>query len=431
MGCHRVILACLIVSAAATFSIPFVLKMGQPVVTGVRLIQGLTFSPVFSFLGQNTAVWAALKEQLWFLCTCIAAIILTPAFSWHLSNQIFSNGGFDMLWFLCTCIAAIILTPAFSWHLSNQIFSNGGFDIVFFIHASISLFLALVWLIFYRDAPQKHRWVNGLELNKIVTGKAQKNRVMERNSYVLVFKSVSVIAIWIAAFGYFFAFAVFAIFLPIYSSKVLHLTVYSAGSFSVTPFILMAFVHWLGYLLNKIVNCCGLTVKVRIFNTISLGCCAAYFLGLAVAAAIHGNQDYSTFHTIVHYRALVPLGLAIIGFYQSSVVVGRFFSQFILSHVQLVFSLAFILVPAVVVFWTPLNILRYWRIVFVVTAAVLVLSTVVFAVFGSGQPAHWAENSWDPTATHRMLQPIRMSKNAECGIMEMRTVDDYLKSLNE
>ncbi|KAE9553568.1 hypothetical protein FO519_003208 [Halicephalobus sp. NKZ332] len=115
----------------------------------------------------------------------------------------------------------------------------------------------------------------------------------------------------------------------------------------------------------------------------------------------------------------------------SSVVFGRFYSQFIIGHLQLAFSLAFIFVPATVIFWTPLNMLRYWRLVFLVTTGILIFSTVVFCVFGRGQPAHWAENSWDPTSTHRMLQPVRVSRTAECGIMEMRTVTDYLKSIED
>ena len=55
----------------------------------------------------------------------------------------------------------------------------------------------------------------------------------------------------------------------------------------------------------------------------------------------------------------------------------------------------------------------------------------MFCFFGRGQPEHWAENSWDPTATHRMLQPVRMSSDGECGIMEMRTVSHYPKSMED
>lgn len=247
------------------------------------------------------------------------------------------------------------MTPAISWSFSNELFENDRFNSAFYIHGATSLVLAVVWAIFYRDTPHKHRWVNGLELNKVVSGKAQKNRLSEINSTSLVFKSISAVSIWVAAFGYFFAFAVYCIFLPIYSNNVLHLTAYSAGTFSTTPFMLMALVHWISYLLNKLTNCCGLTTKVRLYNTISLTLCSLYFVSLAIVAALYGNEDYSTFHTVVHYGALLPLGLALNGFLQSAVVVGRFYTQLIISHLQLVFSAAFILVPATVILWTPLK----------------------------------------------------------------------------
>uniref|UniRef100_A0A914XW33 Uncharacterized protein n=1 Tax=Panagrolaimus superbus TaxID=310955 RepID=A0A914XW33_9BILA len=96
------------------------------------------------------------------------------------------------------------------------------------------------------------------------------------------------------------------------------------------------------------------------------------------------------------------------------------------------FSLAFIFVPIITIFFTPLNLLRYWRLVFLVIAVVLLLSAVIFAVFGRGQPTIWAEASWDPTSSQRMLSSSHatIDRNAECGIIQMRTVDDYYLQKN-
>jgi hypothetical protein len=348
----------------------------------------------------------------------------------------------EQLWFLCTCISALILTPIASWSFTNAIINGDNINLIFYLHGIFAAVLAIIWLIFYRDTPQKHRWVNGLELNKIMTGKAQNNRIMEHNVFSTVFKSIPVIAIWVAAFGYFCAFALFIIFLPVYAHTVIHLVSYSAGSFAIFPFILMALVHWISYLLNKCVNFCGLTLKVRLFNTIAFVICAFLFVGLAIAAALHHYNEYSTFvkyvlnfgfcgdncdFSFVHFAALFSLGFGINGFLQSAVVVGRYYSQYIISHMMIPFSLAFIFVPAITVFVTPLNLLRYWRLVFLAIAAILLLSAVVFACFGRGQPTVWAETSWDPTSSQRLLPHVPMAdRNAECGIIHMKTiVDDY------
>uniref|UniRef100_A0AC35F6P8 Major facilitator superfamily (MFS) profile domain-containing protein n=1 Tax=Panagrolaimus sp. PS1159 TaxID=55785 RepID=A0AC35F6P8_9BILA len=402
VGCHRVILVCLLISAISTAAIPFLISYGHNAIIGIRVIQGITFGPVFNFIGKNAVAWASLKEQLWFLCTCISALILTPIISWSFTNEIINDENFNL---------------------------------IFYLHGTFAFVLSLIWLIFYRDTPQKHRWVNGLELNKVMTGKAQNNRIMEHNVFSTIFKSIPVFAIWIAAFGYFCAFALFITFLPIYANSVIHLIPYQAGSFAILPFALMAFVHWLSYLLNKWLNVCGLTLKVRLYNTVAFVVCAILFVGLAISAALHHYSEYSTFVNFVHFSALFSLGFAINGFFQSSIVVGRYYSQYLISHMMIPFSLAFIFVPIITVFFTPLNLLRYWRLVFLVIAVVLLLSAVIFAVFGRGQPTIWAETSWDPTSSQRMLSSsssaaaaathFPIDRNAECGIIHMKTVDDY------
>lgn len=42
---------------------------------------------------------------------------------------------------------------------------------VFAGHAALSGVLLIVWVTLYRDTPLKHRLVNGLELNRIMTGR--------------------------------------------------------------------------------------------------------------------------------------------------------------------------------------------------------------------------------------------------------------------
>lgn len=68
-----------------------------------------------------------------------------------------------------------------------------------------------------------------------------------------------------------------------------------------------------------------------------------------------------------------------------------------------------------------------WKFFYIIIAALLILSAVIFGVFGQGTPASWAERSWDLQATHKMLDRVELvGRGAECGIMEMRTIDEYL-----
>jgi hypothetical protein len=45
--------------------------------------------------------------------------------------------------------------------------------LIHYIVATMTLLLAVFWLLFYRDSPPQHKWVDGIEQNKIATGKIQ------------------------------------------------------------------------------------------------------------------------------------------------------------------------------------------------------------------------------------------------------------------
>lgn len=62
------------------------------------------------------------------------------------------------------------LAPLISWPISSLIFAYD-YRTPFLVHAALTCLLALVWLVIFREKPQYHFSVNGLELNKIVAGK--------------------------------------------------------------------------------------------------------------------------------------------------------------------------------------------------------------------------------------------------------------------
>jgi hypothetical protein len=61
-------------------------------------------------------------------------------------------------------------------------------------------------------------------------------------------------------------------------------------------------------------------------------------------------------------------------------------------------------------------------------ALILFLSAVIFDLLISGQPASWAEHSWDPTSTYKMRNIDYISRSEECGLLELRRLDGPEKS---
>uniref|UniRef100_A0A915EJA3 Major facilitator superfamily (MFS) profile domain-containing protein n=1 Tax=Ditylenchus dipsaci TaxID=166011 RepID=A0A915EJA3_9BILA len=368
-GSRKVIAVALLVSGSLTASLPFLAAHGRWAIVALRFGVGLCFSPALTFIGVTAANWGSLKEQLWFVTMGMMALQMAPILSW--------------------------LVSVYFGDLSRQ-----GLLRVFGVHATLSAILLIVWLIFYRDTPQKHRAVNGLELNRIVTGKAQHNRLLEVNAFSLLLKSSSA---WGA------------------KPEIRFYNCHISGFDDDQPLCSL--------LVDQVFGASS-TLKVRLFNTFGLLTAAVSFVLLAAIPPTHYFAARSVW---LLWICLIPLGLTTAGFIESAVVCGRFYSQFIVANLQIAFGLAMFAAPVMVfVLINSINSPVYWRLVFLAVGAVLCLSAAVFAILGRGQPSGWARNSWaDPTISHKMqgnIDPI--SRYDDCGLIEMKTLEEFTQHQN-
>lgn len=53
-------------------------------------------------------------------------------------------------------------------------------------------------------------------------------------------------------------------------------------------------------------------------------------------------------------------------------------------------------------------------------AALLIFAALVFGVLSRGQPARWAEHSWNPEADQHMKSARPIREDEECGLLELR-----------
>ncbi|KAI1722062.1 major facilitator superfamily domain-containing protein [Ditylenchus destructor] len=393
-GARKTIAVALLLSVFLTTALPFVAEQGHWCIVAIRFGLGLCFAPALSFIGSNAANWASLKEQLWFIVIGIMALQFAPILSWY---------------------AVLNLVD-----LSRESVIR-----VFGVHACVTAILLIVWMIFYRDTPQKHRAVNGLELNRIMTGKMQHNRLIEDNVFSLLVKSVSAWVVWLSSFGYFFAFSFIVTFSPLYVFKMLKQPLNKTVLF---PFILLFFSHYLAYTITNWLEQASSTLKVRTFNTIALLTSAMSFVALAVLSGEFFMENITAWPIWILWVCLMPLGLVSGGFLESAVVCGRYYAQFILSNLQVSLGLSLTVVPIGVFLLTVDNSMRQWRLIFLIIAVVLSLSAAIFLILGRGQPSSWAHNSWDPTATHKMRSTQPISSYDDCGLIEMRTIDEFINN---
>ncbi|CAG9536256.1 unnamed protein product [Cercopithifilaria johnstoni] len=387
-GGRRFFAVMMMISAVATALLAMApqIKYGRYLTACMRFIQGLAFASVFPMIGSVTANWGTLKQQFLFLIYCTSFIQLAPLISWPISSYIFARD---------------YRTP-------------------FLVHAALTCLLALVWLAIFREKPQYHFSVNGLELNKIVAGKikAEHNRILAKNPCRLLIISFPVWAIWIAACSYFLVVSVAVQFLPFYCLLIARETRADSALLSAVPFLfmfIMTQLHGLWYRLAKLFS---ERMSMLAFNTTSFVVCSLIFIFLAIF------PPGGTFHhSVVAAFTLILciLTFSLYGFYRSAVLVGRFFGQFIVSYIRFFIGFAFFFTSATVVFFVEKNNADEWRVIFLMLAALLLISVAVFGMFGSALPEDWSKDSWDPSAARPMITFDQIDYHAdECGVLEMR-----------
>jgi len=206
-------------------------------------------------------------------------------------------------------------------------------------------------------------------------------------------------------------------FLPVYLATVLKVELCSMSSLT---FIIAIMCHLFCIAFNKLLCGCSTKLKTKSFNSFGFVLSAVLFFLLVV---LPPDSNFVETSRIILLLSLLPIGFTTLGFIYSSVIYGRFFTQNIVSAMQLPFSLAMTFVPFLVVFVTVDNALPYWRLVYAIIAAILVVGAGIFALLTSAQPASWAENSWDPTTEYKMRSVEYVSRTEECGLLELRRLD--------
>ncbi|KAK6734523.1 hypothetical protein RB195_017985 [Necator americanus] len=363
----------LAVSGILTAVVPVLSPFGFSALFPLRLFMGLCFAPCLPVIGAVCANWGCLDEQLLFIAVAFGFVQIAPLLSWPITMLVFSNE-----------------VPLVA---------------IFAVHASVTLLLSILFAMFHRDRPQHHPWVNGLELNKIVAGKVQelKTNRAQYGACPTLLRSIAAWSLWIAAFGLFFGIAVITIYMPsILSCQEIFLVDY-LGVYSTLPFLLVPLVMLIAGLINRW-SCCSSTAHVRVWNTKS-------------AVSIH----FLPF-------LLAPLGLAVSGFLRSLCLVGRAYTQHIIAYVGASVGVAYVVAPLVVFSYVASNSLAEWTKVFLTAAAIIAISSIVFAIFGRGRASNWAASTWDPLISTKMrnLQPIDFSQD-ECGLYELRLIDPNKK----
>lgn len=282
-------------------------------------------------------------------------------------------------------VAHFQLAPAIAMPVGGYLCSAYGWPSVYYAHGLVSFFLFAAIIVIYRNPPNKHPFVTNVELKKIAVGKANVSKIEQRQvPYRSILKTWAVWAIWVAAFGNFLCANLMFLYSPTFLHVVLGFHVEHTGITSaIPPLLQFAAKLTCGVASDKIRNI-NESLKLKIFNSIAFFGSAACLIGLSIAAPDYG------FISICFLGASIGfLGLTTGGFFKSGPLIARHYAPFVTGNISLGITITMLLVPFMVFILAPDNTPAQWKKVFLLTAAILVITNIFFITFGSATMSSW------------------------------------------
>uniref|UniRef100_A0A914V1G2 Major facilitator superfamily (MFS) profile domain-containing protein n=1 Tax=Plectus sambesii TaxID=2011161 RepID=A0A914V1G2_9BILA len=380
-GAKKALLTVGLITTVATALCPFAVDTGDHFFIIARLLQGVALAACMPVIGCLTSAWASLDENGLFMGIATSFIQLAPVFTMPLSGAL--------------CVSDI------------------GWPGVFYVHAAVSLCLFGLWAIFYTDSPADSRWIGDKELRRINEGKvclllkkvsdtageqsiviaaidAKADKPVSTVPYGAIVRTPAVWAVWVATLANFLGVYLVILFSATFLNKKLQYSVADTGVLAAIPtFIQFAVKVTVGPASDKI-KCLSDTAKVKLGNSVAFLCMGAALIALYYIP--FGNREQSL---VMLITAASICGFNVAGFFKSATLVSRHHSHFVMSVSQMLMCVCMLVVPLIVQFMAPNNSDEEWHNVFVIHGGFLVIGNVFFCIFGSGEPAAWALESWN------------------------------------
>ncbi|CAD5228241.1 unnamed protein product [Bursaphelenchus xylophilus] len=343
-----------ILSSMATAFMPQAAEFHLYAMLGLRFVQGISYAADFAAVGVLCSKWASLKQNGLF----ISVLTFYSPLSSFFTN---SFGG-------------MICDSSFGWPM------------VFYAHAIAGIIIFALWVIFYKDRPQRSMRVSAIELEKI-----QRDKTAAQISghgtipYRALLTDPVIIAVWLNAFTDIFSANFLAIYSPYYIRNVLHYSIKKTGHFAaLSRVVQIPFRLLCGYLSDKI-KFISEDKKLIIFNTVAVALAGVFYLLLGLVptdAPFWGIALFSLINLVI--------GASPGGFYKCGVLHGRQYSHFIIANCQFIKCITLFLGPAMVAFFVrDESSASQWFDIFLITGVSLILSHLIFCKFATVEPAYY------------------------------------------
>lgn len=265
---------------------------------------------------------------------------------------------------------------------------EGDWPDVFYLFGILGVIWYIVWCFLCYSDPASHPFITQEEREYLqeTIGCVKRRENLAPTPWGKMALSLPLWSLVIGQIGHDWGLFTIQTDLPKYMKSVMHFSIAQNGFLSALPFLVMWFTAmgagWLSdFLLIR--KCLSVTAARKIFTTI-----ASVGPGLGVIAASYAGCDK------VAVATLFTVGMAFMGFFYPSLKVNALdlspnYAGTLMAIVNGIGAISGIITPALIGYLTPNSTLLEWRLVFWISFSVIILTNIVYIIFGSGEVQPW------------------------------------------
>ncbi|CAB3408776.1 unnamed protein product [Caenorhabditis bovis] len=293
-----------------------------------------------------------------------------------------------------------------------------GWPFAFGLYGIIGLLFLIVWVVRIADKPRQSKYITATELMYIQGGKARRNRsntVVRPTPYRKILLNGCVFGICACSFAQSFVIVALITYLPKFNQIAMKMNMTNNGIWSSLPFIVQMITKLLFAVIADRVKQCNVdvTTVTKASNALaSFG--SAIFIIIAASLPLEYIQliQISITCSMALFSAYVP------GYNTSIVTVAPQFTAFISAYGQMYSQVASTLAPILIGRITRHDTAEEWKIAFYSLAGILIVTGLIFQIFGHGRTESWGETPSNATSLRLSTCTINDDGQRKLSLLE-------------
>ncbi|XP_065208389.1 vesicular glutamate transporter 2-like [Planococcus citri] len=261
-----------------------------------------------------------------------------------------------------------------------------GWKSTFYVAGIVGIIWSFIWLPVVKNHPSKDKWISKKELMYILNNTETTARNKIRPPYKKIFKSPAVWALCVCQFVYNWGFTLLVTCFPIYVKDMTGRSIDEVGMIASIPnLVCMFMVPLAGVLMDFWQNNSNLTRSQIHKIMTSLG-----FLTGSISFAIAAYSTSFTLSMICFVVIKMMISFNFLLLHLVCLGMSPNHTGALAGIAAFWHTVSVILVPNMVGFIVQDHTLEEWSICFLISAAVLLMGTIVFVIYGSSELQPWS-----------------------------------------